>query len=379
MDNIKKLIGHAFLDIANAMETGEFGKVKVGITLLGGELGVDNILKGAEAAANDGVDVVVIGPKVETNLELIEVSDESEAHKKMEELIDSNYIQGAVTMHYNFDIGVSTVGRVITPAFGKEMLIATTTGTSDTDRTVSMFKNAIYGIITAKALGINNPTLGILNVDNARGVERCLKELQSNGYDINFGESGRSDGGSVMRGNDLLQGSVDVLVTDTLTGNILMKMFSSFTTGGSFESTGFGYGPGIGFDNKRIINILSRASGTPVVANAIKYVASLAKGNLNEIVASEYKKVSNAKFFDIIDELKSKQVNTTESFEMPDKEIVTSEISGIDILDLEPAVESLLRSGIYAESGMGCTGPVILISDTNKENSKKILTENKYI
>ncbi|QVK20256.1 glycine reductase [Mycoplasmatota bacterium] len=379
MDNIKRLIGESFLDIAKAMETGEFGKVKVGITLLGSELGVDNILKGAEVASKDGVDVVAIGPKVETDLEIIEVSDEAEAHKKMEELIDSNYIQGAVTMHYNFDIGVSTVGRVITPAFGKEMLIATTTGTSDTDRTISMLKNTIYGIITAKSLGIRNPTLGILNVDNARAVERCLKELQSNGYDINFGESARSDGGIIMRGNDLLTASVDVMVTDSLTGNILMKIFSSFTTGGSFESTGFGYGPGIGFENKRIINILSRASGTPVVANAIKYVASLAKGNLNEIKASEYKKVTDAKFFDIIDELKNKQVKVEETYVIPEKEIVTGEISGIDILELEMAVESLHKAGIYAESGMGCTGPVILVSETNIEKSKKILTEIKCL
>ena len=30
-----------------------------------------------------------------------------------------------------------------------------------------------------------------------------------------------------MRGNDLLMGIPDVMVTDTLTGNLLMKVFSS--------------------------------------------------------------------------------------------------------------------------------------------------------
>ena len=39
-----------------------------------------------------------------------------------------------------------------------------------------------------------------------------------------------------MRGNDLLAGAPDVMVTDTLTGNIFMKVFSSFTTGGNYES-----------------------------------------------------------------------------------------------------------------------------------------------
>ncbi len=39
-----------------------------------------------------------------------------------------------------------------------------------------MVKNGIYGIIVAKALGIENPTVGILNVDNAVSVERAFKE-----------------------------------------------------------------------------------------------------------------------------------------------------------------------------------------------------------
>ena len=108
---------------------------------------------------------------------------------------------------YPFPIGVSTVGRVVTPGKGKEMFIATTTGTSSTDRVEGMVKNAIYGIITAKACGIQNPTVGILNVDGARQTEADLKQLQANGYDITFATSNRSDGGCVMRGNDLLMAS----------------------------------------------------------------------------------------------------------------------------------------------------------------------------
>ena len=64
-------------------------------------------------------------------------------------------------MHYPFPIGVSTVGKVVTPGKGKPMYIATTTGTSDTDRISGMVKNAIYGIIAAKADGVENPTVGI--------------------------------------------------------------------------------------------------------------------------------------------------------------------------------------------------------------------------
>lgn len=384
---MKQMIGNAFMEIADAIEFGRFGgKVRVGLTTLGSEHGVENLVKGAELAAREAdFDIVLIGPECKTHLETMVVDSEEAAHKKMEELLDSGYIQGCVTMHYCFPIGVSTVGRVITPGTGKEMFLATTTGTSATDRTVAMVKNTIYGIIAAKAMGIAHPTVGILNVDNARTVERALKTLIANGYEINFGESERSDGGNIMRGNDLLTGAVDVMVSDTLTGNILMKMFSSFTTGGSYECLGFGYGPGIGFDYERTILILSRASGVPVVANALKYAAGLAKGNVKEIAKQEFAKVKKAKFDDLLSEL-SKDSNrasasdeSSENISAPEKEVVTASISGIDIMDLEDAVKNLWKNGIYAESGMGCTGPIVMVNEQRVENAINALAKAGYI
>ena len=46
-----------------------------------------------------------------------------------------------------------------------------------------MVKNAIYGIITAKACGIEKPTVGILNVDGARQLKEHLKVSTSKGYE----------------------------------------------------------------------------------------------------------------------------------------------------------------------------------------------------
>lgn len=382
-NEIKKILGNAFMDIADAIETGKFGsRVKVGLTTLGSEHGTENLVKGAELAARKAdFDIVLIGPKVDTELEIVEVNSEDEMHKKMEELLDSNYIQGCVTMHYSFPIGVSTVGRVITPGIGREMFIATTTGTSATNRTEAMFKNSLYGIIAAKAMGIKDPTVGILNVDNARTVERALKQLIENGYPVNFGESGRSDGGSVMRGNDLLMGSVDVMVTDTLTGNILMKMFSSYTTGGSYESLGYGYGPGIGFDWNRNILILSRASGVPVVANALEYAASLAKGNVVEVAKAEFAKAKAAGYDNIVKEFTKETKKSSDDAEVtpPAKEVVTGSISGIDIMDLEDACKALWKGGIYAESGMGCTGPIVMVNEEKVTQAMVILAEAGYV
>ncbi len=51
---------------------------------------------------------------------------------------------------------------------------------------------------------------------------------------------------------------------------------------------------------------------------------------------------------------------------MPEKETVTATIEGIDIMELEDAVRVLWKENIYAESGMGCTGPIIMVNEEKK-------------
>lgn len=381
---IKKLVSETLLSAADFIE-GKISakKIRVGVTVLGSEHGVENIYAGVQKAMkNSSIEIVLIGPKNDLGLETYEVESEGEAHKKMEELLDNGSISSCITMHYNFPIGVSTVGRIISPAFGKEVFIATTTGTSSTDRVEAMLKNAIYGNIVAKSCGIRHPKIGILNIDGAKGAEREIKNLIKNGYNIKLGVSQRADGGSFMRGNDLLTGSADVIVCDSLTGNLLMKLFSSYSTGGSYEAVGFGYGPGIGLDYKRNIFIISRASGAAVVKSAIDYAAEVVHGNLHAIIEQECKNLKAAKFDEILSNLSScKQTvsNTSENKPRPAKEVVTDDISGLDVMDLDTAVDSLMSEGIYAESGMGCTGPIILVSPANREKALALLIKNKFI
>ena len=375
------MISDVLLEVADAIETGNFGKkVRIGLTTLGSEHGSENLINGAILANSGMFEIVLIG-KGHEDFKSYEVETEDEMYKKMEELLDSKEIDACVTMHYNFPIGVSTVGRVVTPGRGKEMFIATTTGTSATDRVEAMVRNAIYGISTAKACGIAKPTVGILNLDGARQVEKILINLKNNGYDFEFAESMRADGGSVMRGNDLLIGVPNVMVTDTLTGNLLMKVFSSFNTGGDFEACGYGYGPGIGEDYDRRVLILSRASGTPVVANALKYAYDVVRGEVNVVAREEYKKAVKCGLDKEINELKAKKApkEAEEAVVAPPKEVVTEGIAGVDILDLEDAVKALWKNGIYAESGMGCTGPIVMVAPERLEKAEAVLRENEYL
>ena len=378
---IEKVIASTFLEMAEGLETGSFGKrPRIALTGLGSELGEDNALEGAKLASKAGIDVFYIGTLEAEAVTTIKVETEEEGHSKIEQLLKDKEIDGAVTMHFPFPIGVSTVGRVVTPARGREMFIATTTGTSSVDRIEGMIKNAISGVIAAKACGNPQPTVGILNVDGARQAEIVLKQLQEKGYAIHFAESGRSDGGSILRGNDVLQGSPDVLVCDPLSGNILMKMLSSYTTGGSFEATGYGYGPGIGAGYEQLVMILSRASGAPVIAGAIQYAAELVRGKMFDVAKQEYKAANAAGLAKLLEERKSAEKSeASEEVAAPPKQVVTAEISGIEIMDLEDGVQSLWKVGIYAESGMGCTGPIILVNESNIEKARDELKKGGYI
>ena len=358
----KKIIAKAFMEMAEGLESGSFG-----------EHGEENAMQAAVMAAARGVDVYYIGSLEHEGITTIHVADDEEGHKKMEEMVEKGEVDGAVTMHFPFPIGVSTVGRVVTPAKGKEMFVANTTGTSSADRIEGMIKNAVYGIIAAKVCGVKEPTLGILNVDGARQTEMALKELQKNGYDFKFA---RADGGAVMRGNDVLQGTPDVMVMDSLTGNVMVKMLSSFTTGGSFEASGYGYGPGIGEGYDKLIMIVSRASGAPVIANALEYAAQLIRGKVFDVAKAEFARAEKAGLSKI---LAAKPAAEAETVTAPPAEPCTASIPGIEVMDLEDAVQALWKAGIYAESGMGCTGPLVMMSEANHEKALEILKKAGYV
>ncbi len=299
----------------------------------------------------------------------------------MTSMLECGELDGCVTQHFDFPIGVSTVGKVMTPGKGKEMIIATTTGTTSTNRVEGMVKNAISGISVAKASGIKNPKVGILNLDGARQVERILRETQEGGYDISFTESLRADGGAVMRGNDLLAGTPDVMVCDSLTGNLLIKIFSSFTTGGNYETVGAGYGPGIGENYDKLVNIVSRASGAPLIAEALRFCATCAENKVLDIARDEFKSANVAGLKEFIDKTtkKANKSQEEEEVKMPPKKVVTFSIAGIDILELENACKALWKEGIYSESGMGCTGPIVLVADEDGEKAQQVLKNAEFV
>ena len=183
-----------------------------------------------------------------------------------------------------------------------------------------------------------------------------------------------------MRGNDVLQASPDILVTDSLTGNILVRCFLLSTQAEALRQQ-IRICPGIGEGYDELVMIVSRASGAPVIANAICYAAELVRNKVFDVAKREFDAVKKCGFKEVLASYKTvaKPAAAEEEVKEPPKEIVTAQIAGIEVMDLEDAVRALWKIEIYAESGMGCTGPIIRVSEANLAKAEEELKKAGYI
>lgn len=383
MTDKKQVIGEALARIVERARSG-FERTVIGLMAHGSELGAAELLDGARLAQNQDprLKVLAIGPRTPgyDDLEWLETpACDADIAAAMEKAMNDGLIAGAVALHYPFPVGVTTIGRVVTPAKGKSMLVASTTGTSSSQALEALILNAIYGRAVARSLGLEDPSLGILNITGANQAFRALSALKEGGYKIRFGESQRADGGSILRGNDILNPTVDICLCDSLTGNVLMKLFSAWQTGGAYEAAGWGYGPSAGDGWKRVVSIISRASGAPVVAGALVNTAAAARGGLADKVAEEMAAAEKAGLRKILADLAPAAPAAAEDIKAPPARPTNAEIAGVDVLDMEPAVRCLWKEGLYAESVMGCTGPVIKVPKDILEAARDCLKRNNYI
>lgn len=380
----KRELGKALLEIV-AGAGGGLACIPVGLMSAGSELGREELLRGARLAMRltPGLKVLPIGPILPgyEDLEWVK-AEESEASitRAMDEALVSGHIAGAVALHYPFPIGVSTIGCVAAPGSGRQLFLASCTGNPALERIEAMIRSAVYGMAVAKASGIPAPSLGVLNLEGAPTVQRLLTKLHDDGYAFTVGQSHRVDGGMILRGNDLLSGSVDVAVMDSLTGNVLVKMMSASYTGGRSESMGWGYGPSVGEAWDKIVSIISRASGATVIANALALTARMARANLPVLVAAELAAARAAGLGSLLVECSKNSENSgLEAVPMPPEEPVDEELAGVDVLSAEDAKLALWKRGIYAEPYMGCTGLVLKVSVVNKGKARSILEELGYL
>ena len=379
----KQIIGAALSKIVERAKSG-FERTVIGLMASGSELGAAELLEGARLAQNQDprLKVLAIGPKTPgyEDLDWLETpACDADIASAMEKALTEGRIAGAVALHYPFPVGVTTIGRVITPARGRSLLIASTTGASSAQALEALVLNAIYGRAVARSLGQDDPTIGILNITGANQTLRALQALKEGGYNLKFGESQRADGGAILRGNDILNPTVDICLCDSLTGNVLMKLFSAWQTGGAYEAAGWGYGPSAGAGWKQAVSIISRASGAPVVAGALTNTAAAVRGNLAAKGAGETAAAEKPGPREILGKRTPAAPKAAEEIKAPPAKPTGAEIAGVDVLDMEPAVQCLWKENMYAESAMGCTGPVIKVPKDILEAARDCLKRNNFI
>ena len=171
----------------------------------------------------------------------------------------------------------------------------------------------------------------------------------------------------VMRATMCFRGP-PTLVCDFLTGNVLIKMLSSFTTGGSFESTG-GYGPGIGRDYDKLVLIISRA-WRPLIANAPSFADELVRGGVQKIAKAEFALADKAGLEELLRQKRGgfrsggSQGRGEGPAKGPHRRHPRHRGHG------HRGCRAGAGPGYLCRVAMGCTGPLVLVSDANEERAK---------
>ena len=99
MANVETIIAKSFLKMAEGLENGSFAdRPKIVLTGMGSEHGEENAMAAAKMAASRGVDVYYIGTLTAEGVTTVPVADEEEGHKKMEQMVESGEVDGAVTL-----------------------------------------------------------------------------------------------------------------------------------------------------------------------------------------------------------------------------------------------------------------------------------------
>ena len=94
-NSIERMIADTFMEMAQGLETGSFGKrPKIALTGMGSEHGEENSMAAAVAAARDGIDVYYIGTLEAEGVTTVKVANDEEGHDKMEEMLKNKYSLG---------------------------------------------------------------------------------------------------------------------------------------------------------------------------------------------------------------------------------------------------------------------------------------------
>src|SRR5699024_3929996 len=113
----------------------------------------------------------------------------------------------------------------------------------------------------------------------------------------------------------------------------------------------------------------------------LTFAGELVKNKVFDIAKAEFDAAEKAGLSKILAARKAAAKPAAEEAEVkaPPAEPCTASIPGIEVMDLEDAAKALWKAGIYAETGMGCTGPLVMMSEANPAKALEILKKAGYV
>ena len=103
------------------------------------------------------------------------------------------------------------------------------------------------------------------------------------------------------------------------------------------------------------------------------------RGNLPALCEAEIKAAKQAGLDALLEEHQTRTTVSAPTVSAPPAEPTGEEIHGIDVLAIEDATRALWGKGIYAESAMGCTGPVVKVPTHRLHEAEAVLKEQGYL
>jgi betaine reductase len=122
-----------------------------------------------------------------------------------------------------------------------------------------------------------------------------------------------------------------------------------------------------------------RASGAPVISGALQFLCGSGRRALPEKIAEHLALADKARVGgDTLRTPTFEDKRGSRGVDAP-SEPTDEEIHGIDVLSIEDAVRALWKRGIFAESAMGCTGPVVKVPGRVLAEAEEALRSEGFI
>ena len=151
-NSIERMIADTFMEMAQGLETGSFGKrPKVALTGMGSEHGEENSMAAAIEAAKDGIDVYYIGTLEAEGVTTVKVANDEEGHDKMEEMLKNGEVDAAVTSVQEAMKGLVAVEKPSTETPDDNKADSTQTGQESTTTKANAAKTGDFTPIAGLA------------------------------------------------------------------------------------------------------------------------------------------------------------------------------------------------------------------------------------